>query len=90
MKSSISRPISLSAKARDQRRPQPEAASQAPGDVVLAATFPSREMSRRADASFAGIEAEHDFTQGHEIELTGLGRFDVKNSSHFSQSFRYE
>ncbi len=51
-----------------------EAATEAAGDVVLAAAFPHAEGSRADDAAFAGIEAQHDFAEGEEIPAAVGGR----------------
>ena len=42
---------------------QAEAFAEAAGDVVFAAAFPGLKGARCADASLAGIEAQHDFAE---------------------------
>ena len=34
-------------------------------DIVFAAAFPCFKIARSMDAAIAGIEAEHDFTEGN-------------------------
>ncbi len=51
-----------------------EAAAEAAGDVVLAATFPDAEAARADDAAFAGIEAQHHFAEGKEVPAARGGR----------------
>jgi hypothetical protein len=52
-------------------RAEAEAFAQTARSVVFAAAFPSGELTRRADAAFAGVEAQHDFAKGDLIVETG-------------------
>ena len=63
-----------------------EAASQPAGDVVFAAAFPDLELAGAADAAFARIEAEHDFSERDQVVFAGAGGFDVQ--SRHGQCFR--
>ena len=57
---------------RDDRGPQPEAAAQAAGDVVLAAALADLETPRGGDAALAGIQPEHDLAEGDEVPAAVL------------------
>ena len=48
-------------KSREHTGLLSEAASQSARDVVFAAAFPYRELSRGADAGFTGIETKQNF-----------------------------
>ena len=50
---------------------QAEAATEAAGDVVLAAALPDLELAGGVDAGIAGIEAEHDFAEGERVPAAG-------------------
>src|SRR5207302_8464610 len=63
-----------------------EAAAQSSGDVVFAAAFPDFEFAGAADAAFARIEAEHDFSKRDQVVFAGAGGFDVQ--SRHGQCFR--
>ena len=80
MKSSSSRPTSLSAKAVQTAVLQAEAAAQAAGDVVFAAAFPDLELARRAHAPFARVQPQHDFPQRDQVVFARTIRFDVQHS----------
>ena len=77
MKSSSSRPTSLSAKAVQTAVLQAEAPPQAAGDVVFAAAFPDLELARGAHAPFAGVQPQHDLPQRDQVVFAGAVRFDV-------------
>ena len=49
------------------RRAQPEAATQAARDVVLAPALPDPERAGGADSPLAGIEAQHDLSERHQV-----------------------
>ena len=57
---------------------QAKAFAEAARGVVLAAAFPSGEGTRRADAALAGIEAEHDLSEGDLVINTGVGGLDIE------------
>jgi hypothetical protein len=57
---------------------QAEAFAEAAGGVVLAAALPDLEFAGGADATLAGIEAEHDFTERELVESAVFGGFDFK------------
>ena len=50
---------------------QAEAFAQSARGVVFAAAFPCGELTRRADAAFTGVEAQHDFAEGDLIVEAG-------------------
>src|SRR5664280_3184964 len=52
----------------DDRGALAERPAQAAGDVVLPAPLPGPEGPGRADASLAGVEAQHYLAQGHRVE----------------------
>src|SRR5260221_8292026 len=54
-----------------------EAASQAPGDVVLTSTFPRTERAGGGNALIAGIEPQHDFTETYQVPGAAGLRLDV-------------
>lgn len=56
-----------------------EATAEASGDIVFAATLPGLELAGGSDATFTGIEAEHDFAEGDHVEFAVLRGFDVEN-----------
>ena len=58
-------------KSRADSRAEAEAFAQTARSVVFAATFPCGELTRRADAAFAGVEAQHDFAEGDLIVEAG-------------------
>jgi hypothetical protein len=53
-----------------------EAAAEATGDVVFAATLPDAELAGVGDALVAGVETQHDFAEGDEVEGGGFGGVD--------------
>src|SRR5690606_34323838 len=55
-------------KRREHSRTQAKAAPQATRHIVLATTFPSRELPRRAHPRLARIQAQQDFTKGEEVK----------------------
>src|ERR1700728_1600476 len=55
---------------RDNRRVHAETAPKPASHVVFASTFPRAKMARRGDAPIAGIEAEHDFAETHQVPHT--------------------
>ena len=55
---------------------QAEAFAEAAGGVVLAAALPDLELAGGADASLAGIEAEHDLAERDLVKGTGVGGTD--------------
>ena len=57
----------------DERRAQAEAAPQAARHVVLAAALPDLEGARGRDPALAGIEAQHDLAEGHEVPAAVAG-----------------
>ena len=67
IKSSTSRPTSLSAQRRHDRRAQAEAAPQPPRDVVLAAALPDPERAGVADPTLARIEAQHHLAERDDV-----------------------
>ena len=50
---------------------QPEALAQTSRGIVFAAAFPGGELTRRAHAPLAGIEAQHDFTERNLVVVAG-------------------
>jgi hypothetical protein len=52
-------------------RAEAEAFAQTARSVVFAAAFPCCELTSRADAAFAGVEAQHDFAEGDLIVEAG-------------------
>ena len=58
----------------DDRRTKTEAATEAPGDVVLAAALRDRERARRRDSAVAGIETQHHLAERHQVEPALLAR----------------
>src|SRR6185295_4118829 len=60
-------------------RPEAEAAAQSARDVVFAAAFPGFELAGRAHAALAGVEPEHDFSEGDQVEFAGTGGLDVQS-----------
>jgi hypothetical protein len=54
-------------KRRADGRAEAEAFAQTTRGIVFPPAFPSGEMTRRADAAFAGVEAQHDFAKGDLI-----------------------
>src|SRR5215467_319935 len=52
---------------RNHRRLHPERPAQAPRHVIFPAAFPHAKLARSMDADVAGIEAQHDFTEAHQI-----------------------
>ena len=71
MKSSSSRPTSLSTNAVQTAVLQAEAFAQAAGDVVFAAAFPDLEFAGGADAALAGVEPQHDFAERNLVVFAG-------------------
>ena len=61
------------AEGRGDRGAQAEAAVQASGDVVLAAALPHTKRARGVDPLLARVEAQHDLTQGHDVEGAVIG-----------------
>jgi len=59
----------------DDAGAQTEAALEAAGDIVFPAAFPGLEGAGGCDAPNAGVEAEHDFTEGDEVPLGRLFGF---------------
>ena len=51
----------------DDRGVHSKAALESAGDVVFAAAFPGAEVARGGNALVAGIEAQHDFAQAHQV-----------------------
>ena len=62
----------------DDRRPEPEAAGQAAGHVVLTAALPDPELPRRADPALAGIQAQHHLAQGDRVVGALLGSAELE------------
>ena len=58
-----------------------EAAAEPARDVVLAAALPRLEPASGADAPLAGIEAEHDLTEGDQV-IAALGGRPDRQSGH--------
>ena len=50
---------------------QSEAFSEAAGHIVFAAALPRAEAAGGAYAVVAGVEAQHDFPEGYDVELRG-------------------
>jgi hypothetical protein len=55
-----------------------EATLESAGDVIFAAAFADLEGARGGDALFAGVEANHDFAEAHEVPAALLFRFDLQ------------
>ena len=77
-------PHRIVGKRRDHPRAETEASAQAARHVVFTAALPRRERARRVDSSGARIETEHDFTEGENVVLAFVGRFDF----HFFYPFQ--
>jgi hypothetical protein len=57
---------------------QAEAAAQAPGHVVFAATLPNQKLTCRVYAALARIQTEHDFAQAEAVPAMGsIGDHDL-------------
>ena len=61
---------------RDDGGAQAEAAPEAAGDVVLAASFPDAEVTGVRDALLAGVEAQHDLAERDEVPARVFDRAD--------------
>src|SRR6266849_666744 len=55
-----------------------ETTLQSARNVVFAATFPRAELAGGRDPLVAGIEAQHDFAEAHQVPGAGTLRFDVQ------------
>ena len=66
--------------------PEAKAASKAASYVVFAPTFPDGKVAGGMDASFAGVEAEHDFAEADAVPAAigfgNLKRFHSDSSIH--------
>ena len=63
--------------SRHDRGTQAEAAAQAARHVVLATALPDVEGAGGMDATVARIQAQHDFPEGDDVVIAGVGGFDV-------------
>jgi hypothetical protein len=57
---------------------QLEATTEAAGDVVFTSAFPGTKMASSGDAVIAGIEAKHDFAEGHQVPPATSFRLDFQ------------
>jgi hypothetical protein len=56
-----------------------ETAAETACDVVFAAALPNFEFARGPNATFAGIEPQHNLAEGDQIIFARTGRFDLEN-----------
>jgi len=53
-------------------------AFEAASNVVFAATFPGAEMARGGNTFVAGVQAQHDFAQAHQVPHAVAFRLEVQ------------
>ena len=67
---------------RHDRRAEPEAAFEAAGDVVLAASLPRLEGAGRLDPPLTRVEAQHDLAERDEVEAALRGTAQGQQPTH--------
>ena len=67
--------IAFGSRLLDRSGVHAEAFPEAADHVVLSAALPDTEGARRADASLAGVKAEHDFAEGNRVKSALVRRF---------------
>src|SRR5262249_44840866 len=67
---------------RNERGVESEAALETAGNVIFAAAFPGAERPRGMNARVSGIEAQHHFSERHEIPAASLFRRNVERRAH--------